>query len=165
MCNPTPWISAFSGFSAVSDMHSLSRATLHSRGSFQLLNVSDVFRGGSEMVWWNLRWFPYEMDFLIHQYLIRSLRSCFRGFWVLKPWCPCGGLVVFSSLIYLGQRGSKILIGTSPRLQTMFCEFFYLPYCFVFFLWRRSTQDLVPSLWRYYFGIRLSSSLWRGLEN
>ena len=131
-CNPTPSGFAFSGFLAVSNLDSLSRSPLRSRGSFQFLNVSDVFGGASEMVWWNLRSFPRMPDCLIHQYLISNIFSYSRVASLLRPRYPCVGLVGFSYFVSLGQRGSKIFGGAVLRLIVISGEVFSLPSCFVF---------------------------------
>ena len=51
----------FLWLSDMSDLDSLSRATLHSCRSFRLFNASDVFGGGSKMVWWTCRRFPWDL--------------------------------------------------------------------------------------------------------
>ena len=94
--------------------------------------------------------FPDTPDF------IGGLRSCRWVASVLKMCYPCGGIIVFQSLISLGQRVPEILRGTSPRLQEISWEVFYLHSCFVFLKRKSSPRDLFPYLRRDFFGIRLT---------
>ena len=68
--SPTPWIFYFSGLSAVSDLDIISRVTIRSWGSFWLFNVSDIFVGGFEMVWWNFRALSVWPGQIIRSYLM-----------------------------------------------------------------------------------------------
>ena len=103
-CIWTPWIFAFSGFSAVSDLDNHLRDPLRSWGSLiGFFYISDIFRGGSEVV----------SEF----FSINSARAgvCFSPSDILgglrsfrRVWYPWGSPLLVS---FLGLRPSNLLFG------------------------------------------------------
>ena len=162
--SPTPWVFYFAGFSAMSDLGSLSRAILRSWGSFRWFNVYDIFGGGSEMVCWacdhfGASWFAWSTD------LIGGLRSLRRVavFLAALVWGRSWGILVHCCSLCEG--GSENVGGTASRLHAMSREVFSLTSILVVTWQRRSCGFLFPSLW---WGFPLWPSfllLCRGLEN
>ena len=154
--SPRIWIFYFTGFSSVSDLDSLSRATSRSWGSFWLLNVSDVLEGVP-------KWYGETCGHFWRDLVWQSVPiSCqYPSGWqvasILQPRCPWCGLMGFLFLVSLCQRGSKIIGGTDPCLQAMSWKVFSLPYCFIFLWQRRSWWSLFPALQLDFFDIIISS--------
>ena len=89
-------------------------------GSFWGFNISDIFVGGSKMVWWNLRSFPHDLVCLIYQSSWRSLILSLGWFYTstaMSLWWSCWVLVS----CFTGSRGSKSIGGTSPCLKEITC--------------------------------------------
>ena len=61
VCSLTSLIFSLAGLSAVFNLDSFLRAPLRSWRSFQLFNISNIFGGGSKMVWWTFGHFPCDL--------------------------------------------------------------------------------------------------------
>ena len=76
---------------------------------------------------------------------------------IIPPLFSGGGIVIFSSLVYLCDSGSDVIVGTTLQLQAMSQEVFSLSSFFII-MWRRSYQrDLFPYLRQYLLCTLLSS--------
>ena len=82
--------------------------------------MSRLFRRGFQNGLVNLLSFLCNLACLIQWYIFSVLCCCHQVASLLQPLYPFNYLVGFLSIIYLCQRGSKILGGTDPRLREMY---------------------------------------------
>ena len=131
--NITPWIFAFSGLSAVSDLGSLSRSPLRYQGSFLFLNVSDVSEGFPKLsgeTCGHLRaiWLDWSTD------IFSAVTYIFTGFiWYFN--CAILAVVLFDScLLFPWVKGApkflKGLLRVCEKFPGKFSPFLLVSYFF-----------------------------------
>ena len=100
--------------------------------------------------------FPSDLALRLCPNIFGVLISCYWVFKILQTRCPCGGFVVFSSLLLPAWRGSKVLRGTVSWLRVMSREVFSLTSIIIIILRRSYWWGVFPSLWQDFLCIRLS---------